>query len=206
MSEATHTVLEDNSRLSKVDSHFSKLESKLALIGGVVIFTLVILSVINILGRWLFNLPVNGYIDWVEQSIAFFAFLGIAFTQRLGAHIRMDILLSRLKGRALWLLELITVVLVLPLIIFLIYGSYLHFFRAYSIGDTSFDIDLPTWPAKLVVPIALSFLVIRIIIQILGYIRAIKKDTDKPIAVPLIEDASTVATKEAENIFHEKLK
>ena len=55
---------------------------------------LVALAIANSLGRWLFNLPVTGYIDWVEQFMAVFAFIGIAYCQRLGGHIRMDILLS----------------------------------------------------------------------------------------------------------------
>jgi len=82
----------------------------------------------------------------------------------------------------------------------LIYGSYLHFLRAYQLGDSSVDINLPTWPAKLVVPVALSFLALRLLLQLLAYIRAIKQGGDTPVAVPLIEDAATVAANEAKSI------
>ena len=121
------TVLEDNSQLSRADRLYFRLESVLNLAGGIVVFLLVLLATINILGRWLFSLPVDGYIDWVEQAMAFMAFLGIAYTQRLGGHIRMDIVLSRLRGRWLWLIELVSVGLMLLVTLALIYGSYLHF-------------------------------------------------------------------------------
>lgn len=199
------TVLNDDSTLSKADNLFFKLESILTLLGGIIIFLLVFLAVTNILGRWLFNYPVDGYIDWVEQTMAFFAFLGIAFTQRQGGHIRMDIIVGALKGRFLWFAELVSTTMMLLLTLVLIYGSYLHFLRAFTIGDTSFDINLPTWPAKLIVPVALTVLALRLILQIWGYFRALKSGSLEPVAVPLVEDAATVAAKEAASVSSEKI-
>ncbi|MCG7941751.1 MAG: TRAP transporter small permease [Candidatus Thiodiazotropha taylori] len=197
----TATILNDESRLSLADRLFFKLESLLNLIGGITIFLLVMLATINVLGRWLFSMPIDGYVDWVEQAMAFIAFLGIAYTKRLGGHIRMDILIGQLHGRLLGFAELGSVVLMLLVTLVLIYGSYLHFWRAYDIGDSSLDINLPTWPAKLVVPFALSVLALRLMLQIWGYARAFKEGGEQPIAVPLIENAATVAAKEAESVM-----
>ena len=180
----------DQSTLSAVDRFFLKIESFMSFLGGVVIFLIVMISTVNILGRWLFSMPVNGYIDWIEQFMAFFAFLGIAYTQREGGHIRMDMVVSKLKGRFFYVTELFTTTIILFLTLVLIYGSSLHFLRAYNIGDTSLDIDLPTWPAKLVVPIALTFLAFRLIIQIWAYIRAIKNNDPDPVAIPRVENAA----------------
>lgn len=198
------SVLHDDTSLSKADRWFFRLESLLNLIAGLVIISLVALATVNILGRWLFSAPISGYIDWVEQAMAFIAFLGIAYTQRLGGHIRMDIVIGRMHGRRLWFTELLTTLLMLLVTVVLIYGSYLHFWRAYSIGDSSLDINLPTWPAKLVVPVALTVLALRLILQIWGYGRAIRKGGDAPIAVPLIETAADVAEKEAESVTGEE--
>lgn len=197
---SNHPVYEDQSVLSKIDQWLFKLESTLSLFGGLIIFMLVFLAVANVTGRWFLNMPVDGYIDWVEQFMAFFAFLGIAYTQRLGGHIRMDMVIGRLRGRLLWFSELLSVLLMLGVTLVLIYGSYLHFLRAFVNGDSSFDIDLPTWPAKLVVPVALSFLALRLLIQIWAYCRALKTGTLAPIAVPIIEDPASVAAREAEAI------
>jgi C4-dicarboxylate transporter DctQ subunit len=187
------TVLTDDSRLSRIDRLYYGLEKLLTLLGGVVIMLLVLLATVNVLGRWLFSLPISGYIDWVEQAMAFMAFLG--------GHIRMDILVSHLHGRRLWITELISTVLMLLITLVLIYGSWLHFLRAYQIGDSSLDINLPTWPAKLVVPVALTVLALRLLLQCWGYLRAIRTGTDRPVAVPLIEDAAAVAAAEAESVM-----
>ena len=55
--------------------------------------------------RTVFNMPITGYIDLVELSMASMAFLGAAYCQRLGAHIRMELLIGRLHGRSLWVAE-----------------------------------------------------------------------------------------------------
>ncbi|GMQ48665.1 TRAP transporter small permease subunit [Vibrio sp. 10N] len=194
------SVLEDSSAVSRVDRAFFKFESFLNLAAGCVIVALVALATTNILGRWLFSMPISGYIDWVEQAMAFIAFLGIAYTQRMGGHIRMDILVGRFRGRWLWFTELLSSVFMLLVTLLLIYGSYLHFWRAYSIGDSSVDINLPTWPAKFVVPFALSVLALRLILQIWAYLRAIKRGDVEPVAVPMIESAAETAAKEAETV------
>ena len=196
-----HRVLEDHSKLSLLDQGFLRLETTLTLVGGFVIFLLVLITTTNVLGRWLFSAPISGYIDWVEQAMAFFAFLGLAYTQRDGGHIRMDMLVARLHGRLLWLSELITTLLMLAITLILVYGSYLHFLRAYEIGDSSVDINLPTWPAKLVVPVALSVLALRLLLQIWGYARAIARNQQRPIAVPLIEDVTEVAANEVNELL-----
>lgn len=195
------TVLEDQTALSRADRLLFRFESLLNLIGGIAIFLLVLLATTNILGRWLFSLPISGYVDWVEQSMAFIAFLGIAYTKRLGGHIRMDIVIGQLRGRLLWLVELISVVLMLLVTLVLIYGSYLHFWRAYDIGDSSLDINLPTWPAKFVVTFALTVLALRLVLQLWGYARAFRTNDPAPVAIPLVETAADVAAKEAQAVL-----
>ncbi|KGY12137.1 C4-dicarboxylate ABC transporter substrate-binding protein [Vibrio tubiashii] len=197
---AAASVKQDGSLLSRTDRLFFRFESLLNLAGGTAIFLLVALATVNVLGRWLFSTPISGYIDWVEQAMAFIAFLGIAYTQRMGGHIRMDIIVGQFRGRWLWFTELLTTSLMLAVTLVLIYGSYLHFWRAYSLGDSSLDINLPTWPAKLVVTVALIILALRLLLQIWGYLRALKQGGDSPVAVPLIESAAEVAAKEAESV------
>jgi len=193
-------VPEDESTLSHADKLLFRLESWLNLIGGITILALVLLAVTNVLSRWLFNLPVTGYIDWIEQGMAFFAFLGIAYCQRVGGHIRMDIIINRLRGRTRWITELASTFLMFNLTIVLFYGSYLHAWRAFNLGDSSINIALPTWPAKLVVPFALTILALRLLLQMWAYIRAIKTNELEPIAVPLPENAAIQAAHEANTV------
>jgi len=199
-------VLEDGSLLSRIDRQLHKLESTLALVSGLAIFSLMILAVVSVAGRHFFNMPLPGYVDWIEQAMPLIAFMGIAYTQRNGGHIRMDMLVAQLNGRALWLFEWLTSLCVLGLILLLIWGSWSHFSRSFDFAspwwsrDSSMDISLPLWPAKLMVPLAFSVLALRLVIQLWGFGVAFVTNATVPVAVPLVLDAATQAAAESQYI------
>lgn len=198
------TVLEDDSLLSRLDLALLRLEKLMALLSGIGVFCLMVLAVVSVGGRNTMNAPLPGYVDWIEQAMPLIAFLGISFVQRNGGHIRMDILIARLYGRALWLFELVSVVLILILMMALVWGSWAHFDRSFDWGaplwsrDSSIDIGIPIWPAKLLAPLAFSVLCFRLLLQTWGYGRAFVRGVDRPVAVPLIQDAAAQAAAEAE--------
>ncbi len=198
------SVLEDGSTLSRLDRALYRLEGIMALISGLAVFSLMVLAVISVSGRNFFNAPIPGYVDWIEQVMPLIAFMGVAYTQRDGGHIRMDMLVGRLHGRVLWAAELVTTVFVLLLVVLLIWGSWAHFLRSFDLAapmwsrDSSMDIALPLWPAKLIVPVAFSVLALRLVLQIWGYARALARNDRRPVAVPLIEDVAAQAMHETE--------
>ncbi|MHA3914779.1 TRAP transporter small permease [Halovulum sp. GXIMD14793] len=193
-------IRQDSSLLSRADRALDHVERLLTLLGGVSILVAMLISVANILGRKLFNLPVPGYVAIMQQLVPLMAFLGIAWCQRLGGHIRMDIVVGKLRGRFLWIAELLGVVLMLGLAFALIYGSFDHAYRALVQGDSTDDLQIPTWPVKMVVPVMLGFLSARLAVQVWGYGRAVAEGGEEPVAVPLIEDAATQASNEADTV------
>ncbi len=202
----TSSVLQDNSTLSRWDQLLYKLESKLALLSGLAVFSLMLLAVCNVGGRDFFNAPLPGYIDWIEQMMPLIAFMGIAYTQRNGGHIRMDILVGVLRGRALWMVEIITVLLILLLMVLLVWGTYSHFLRSFDFAmpnwstDSSIDINLPLWPTKLLVPIAFSVICLRLLLQLIAYGRAFIFALESPVAVPMPQTATQQAEAEAKHV------
>ena len=183
-------------RLDRADRTLGRIENGLNLVAGALIFALMLLGVAQIVLRTVFDAPIFGYIDIVEVSMVGFAVLSIAFVQRVGAHVRMEILVARLKGRWLWLTELAGTALAAFIVGVLIPYSWRHFERAFDFGDSTIDIELATWPAKLVVPVALSVLLIRLLVQLAGYWRLVLHPNLEPVAVPTIQDAATQAEAE----------
>ena len=183
-------------RLGRIDRALGVVENAFNLLAGGLIFALMLLGVAQIVLRVAFDAPILGYIDIVEVSMVGFAVLSIAFVQRVGGHVRMELVLSRLRGRTLWLVEAGGVSLAAFIVAVLIPYSYAHFERAYLFGDSTIDIELPTWPAKLVVPLALGLLLLRLLLQCAGYLRLARHPQRPPVAVPVLEDAATQARRE----------
>ena len=200
------SVLTDNSLISRADQLLNKIEGKLALLSGLAVFSLMLLAVVSVSGRHMINQPLPGYVDWIEQAMPLIAFMGVAYTQRDGGHIRMDIIVSHLRGRALWTVEFITVLMIFLVMLLITWGSWAHFVRSFDFAapmwsrDSSMDIALPLWPAKLMAPIAFGVLALRCIIHMCAYGKAIINNETSPAGVPFVEDAATQAAKEADTV------
>ena len=182
--------------LQRIDRILGVVENGLNLAAGLLIFALMLFGVAQILLRTAFRAPIFGYIDVVEVAMVGFAVLSIAFVQRLGAHVRMELLIGRLRGRALWLLEAVGALAAAFVVAVLIPYSYRHFQRAFEFGDSTIDIELATWPAKLVVPVALGLLLLRLFVQLAGYLRLLANPALEPVAVPVVKDAAALAHEE----------
>ena len=188
--------------LSKIDSYYFQMERLCNFVAGVVIMGLMFLGVIQVVGRKVFNFPVRGYVDLVEFAMVVFAFLAISYCQRLGGHVRMEIIIGRFKGRMLWFFECIGILIAMYIIAVLMYYSYEHFLRSFDcsfpfcIGDSSMDIELPIWPSKLLVPFAFAMLLVRFTIQLAGYFRLFLYPDADPIAIPIIETVDEQAQHE----------
>jgi len=199
-------VLTDKSVLSKIDQRLHSLESVFALVSGLAVFSLMVLAVFSVGGRNAFGQPLPGYVDWIEQAMPLIAFMGVSYTQRNGGHIRMDMLVGQLRGRILYLAEFITTLAIFSLMALLVWGSWAHFERSFDFAapmwsrDSTMDIALPIWPAKLLAPVAFSVLCLRLILQLWAYGRAFIFNVAAPVGVPVILNAAAQAAREAEHV------
>ena len=189
--------------LGAVDRFVARIEDAFNIVAALVIFALMFFMVAEVIGRKIFNAPIPGAIDWIEVSMAAFAFMGAAYCQRLGGHIRMELVISHFRGRLLWSVEALATAIAVFYIFVVVRRSFMHFLRAYEIGDSTIDTQLPVWPSKLIVPIALSLLLIRLLIQLFGYFRLIADPQAAPVAIPIIKDAAEHAREEIDEILHE---
>ena len=174
--------------LGAVDRVMHAIEKFTAMISGFGIFGLMLIGVVHIFGRKLFNAPIFGYIDIVEIAMSALVFLGLAYTERLGGHIRMELFVSFLKGRWLWTFELLGVLVGLVIVAVLTYYSYTHAMRAYDSGDTTIDAQYLLWPSKMIVSVSLALL----------FLRLLADPTAEPVGVPELVDVEEQALRDAE--------
>ena len=185
-------------RLKAADEGFFRFESALNLAAALVILAVMFIGVFQVFGRKLINLPVPGYVDVIEFVMTVFAFISIAYTQRLGGHVRMEIILKRFRGRTLWVVEAFGTLTVIVIVAILAWFGYEHFLRAWNIGDSTIDVEIPLWPSKLLVPAAFAVLLVRLVIQLAGFLRLAGRPDAAPIGIPLIETVDEQAQHEIE--------
>src|SRR5690606_11198296 len=144
--------------LRRLDRLVMAVEFATAVIGGGVIFIVMFVGVAEILMRKLFNSPLYGQLDFVEQTMSAYAILTISYCYRKAGHIRVEILAQHYRGRVRWIAEFGTALAALALIT-AIWPGVLHYFQnAYEIGDSTINTQWPTWPSKFVPVIGFSIL------------------------------------------------
>lgn len=195
--------LRNHHPIALFDRWLIPVENFFNLIAAAAIFSLMMLGVLQIGLRSLFNSPIVGYIDLVELSMATMAFLGAAYCQRLAAHIRMEIFVGRLHGRTLWIAETFGTLVAMLIIGVLIWYSWGHFMRAFELGDSTIDAEYPVWPSKLLVPIAFSLWFLRLGVQLLGSIRLAVNPEAERLGVVTTRDVAEQARQEIRETFGE---
>ena len=64
------------------------------------VFMTMFYTVSNVVGRYIFNYPLKGYYETAELSVLSVTLLGLAYTLRVGGHVAVDMVTSRLSPRS----------------------------------------------------------------------------------------------------------
>ncbi|MDA0916123.1 MAG: TRAP transporter small permease [Proteobacteria bacterium] len=177
------------------NSKLNKIENFLIVFSGIAIFIVMILTSFQIISRVL-GYPWPGYLELSELSVSIFAFLGVAYAQRVDSHIRMELIVGNLKGRLKWFVEVFATFFGFLIILILIKYSFLFALDSYKIGDTTYDYLYPTWPAKALVPIGFSIWALRLLLELIGYVRMLFLPNSEPFAIPVTKSPEELANEE----------
>lgn len=148
----------------------SSVEAGLNIAGALLIFFLMLFTMGEVLGRYLFNRPILGHVEIVELVMAGIVFFGLAFTEKVGGHPRMELFVTRvLKERRIrYIVESFTLLLALFLfVIITIYSTEVSFLSSIRTADVTPTLFWPTWPSKLCIPVGSFFLCLRLVVEII---------------------------------------
>ena len=92
-------------------------------LGVFFLFVMMLITVLDVTGRFLFNLPVTGSIEITGYLLLLTVFLGIPYASARGQHIRIDFISAKFTGRRALILESITLLVEIALFVLLVWQS-----------------------------------------------------------------------------------
>jgi len=177
--------------LGVADRILRPLELLAGYLGGLIVLVLMILGVVEVVGRSMFSSPIHGNIDIVEQLMVAVAALGIAYCQSKFGNIRMTLFTQHLTGRKKWLAESLGLAVAVFVVAVYLMGSYLNLERSLTLGGATPEIGIPRWIGIACVTASFTLLLARLIVQLLEALRllAMPEDSSRIIAVLAHENA-----------------
>lgn len=187
--------------LARLHSVWSRIENACAGVAALLIAIAMVLTVVEVLSRKLLNAPLPGVIDTFNLGMAAIAFLGASQCQRMGGHVRMEMVVRRLSGRALWCVESVTTLIALGFVCAVGFASAEGVVRAYRVGDATMDLLLPVWPSKALVTLALAVLAGRLALQFFDSLRLVITPDADPVAALRAASVEDIAREEIEDVI-----
>ena len=170
--------------LYKLNNFFDKLNKFMGFILSIIMILLIANVFYDVVSRYFFN---GGSIAMQEMEWHLFGVMilfGMSYALRGEAHVRVDFLYNRFSLKTKALINIIgTLLFIIPLSIFIIYGSYDFVMDSYTTNEISEDPGGLThrWIIKAMIPTSFIYLIITAIgyiIQNIVIFRQSSNDTD----------------------------
>lgn len=135
-----------------------------ALIGGLVLLALILMTCASIVGRafsWLGTGPVQGDFELIELGTAFAIFAFLPLAQLKGAHAVVDLAVTALPARAQNALVAFWEVVLTVILAVILWRLFAGMEDRLRYGDTSYLLGIPLWQvyAACLVPAAVGVIV-----------------------------------------------
>lgn len=145
-----------------------RLLVRLGIISGFATLIIMVIVVIDVSGRAIFNAPFHSGVEISELLLVSLVFLGLASAQQKRQNFAIEILSRYLPPRAQKGLVLIGYVVCLVIVVLLAWPSVNQAISSFNRNEMGFGIvAFPVWPARILLALGLMLLVVQFAIDIL---------------------------------------
>ena len=155
----------------KVKSIFDRTNSLLAILASVLLAFIALSLCYDITMRYLLGRTLPWLFEVSEYSLLWITFLGAAWLLRREGHVKMDLILNRLKPRTQAIVNIITsIVSALVCLLITWYSAKVtwHFFQTGSFLLSY--LEAPKWPIMIIIPVGSFLLFIQFLRRTYGYL------------------------------------
>jgi TRAP-type transport system small permease protein len=159
-----------------MEKGLAPLANVVGIIGAIVIGFMMLLTVIDVIGRHLFNAPLIGSMDLTMFMMVIVVFFSIAHCEFGKGHITIDLVVSKLPRRVQAIINSIMYSLFLLLFAWVSYQFYLRAFEVLGNNIVSATLEIPVAPFYFVAFFGCILLTLLVLMNLLSFMaEALKK-------------------------------
>ncbi len=142
----------------------SGISSKLANLGSVSLIAMMLITVVDVVGRYIFNAPILGAFEITEYLVLILIFSYLGFTQAVKGHVLVEVLVNRFPEKMKVIVEIINHLLCFLFLLIITWRGIVKALELMSTRETSPNLAIPDYPF-------VFFLVIGALVMSIEYLR-----------------------------------
>ncbi|WP_300460190.1 TRAP transporter small permease [Desulfobacula sp.] len=135
------------------------------------VMVMMLLTTFDVAGRYFLSKPIPGAIEMSEFTLAIFGMLGMAYTHKAGANIKVTMLTDALPPAMERLLEVITSLLSFQIVAMLAWYGVISGIEEFHAGTTTDTLGIPLYPLYFLLCIGAGLLCLEMLMNIIETIQ-----------------------------------
>lgn len=131
------------------------------------VLVMMVLTTLDVAGRYFFSIPIPGAIETSEFMLAIFGILGMAYTHHSGGNVKVTMLTKVLPPRLADLFETITLVLSLQMIALIAWYGWVSGVEEFHVGTTTDTLGIPIYPLYFLLCFGAGLLCLELLISLI---------------------------------------
>jgi len=153
--------------MSTIVGAVERLLLRLGIVSGFATLAIMLIVVIDVVGRAFFNAPLDSGIEISELLLVALVFFGLAAAQQERQNFAIDILVRHFSPGVQRGFEVVAYIFSLEIVIFLAWPSTKQALSSFERGETGFGmVPFPIWPARLILAVGFWLLALQFVIDI----------------------------------------
>lgn len=149
-------------------------------IGAVFVSVLGLMTCVNVLGRYLFNAPIQGSVDYTENVLVVIVAFGLAATTAADEHISVDVLFTKFSSSWQHILKAVAVFFSFVIFLALAWRGMVGGLESITAHETMMTmVNIPIYPFRLILAIGFIFCVVGLLHQIIQLFRSKRGDSSE---------------------------
>lgn len=143
-----------------------------ALISALCVVALMLTTTADVLRRTATGRALPGSVEYGELLMVGMVFLGLAYAQHQKEHVSVSVLTSRLPVRSAMVVRTTGMLTMVGFLLWLSVAAYGEAMRSLASGEYRFGLlQVPMWPARLVIPVGVALLALETLIDLWDAVR-----------------------------------
>ena len=162
--------------LDKAEAVLGSICRVLSYIGTTVMVLAMLLTVVDVLLRYAFRLPVPGSLELMEYFMVIVAFFALGWCELRRKHITVDLITSHIPAKPKLIIACITYILGLAILIPLAWVNALRVGHEYAIQRVSVMLSIPDYPFYGALVLGCVFFILAIALNL---VKSVKEATNR---------------------------